>query len=459
MKARFVFALSTIALLCSFGTGCSKERLDIVIQGPWILYQDTQFDKDGKQVPVLVAIAPTDALSYQGTVDNPDHPHLHHIPQVSAGDGYWIKTPGIYCLVFDGECAQRHGDSLQHHDYADPHLLAVKFPPAKDGSSHWDWASAVGTKNTALIIPMPDSYSSEGTWFMRFASTFDGTGKAYVDSPSNEPRHSIGLVLHYDHGPKGLNLFGCGPKPTAGNCNIKPDPSSIPRPSLDNTGTLSVVMKAPEHESACDWHVRFAYHTMLALIDPNNEVAGNHNTNQNIGYIEPARDENADGTAEYEVNDDPKKNYCLSNDPQAPQPLPSQPAPPQPATSQDGHANLAMEVKSHPMENVLPFTGLSAVIDQAFNCSPNDKSNNSPGSAQAVCGENDLIKVASKGLDPDLPRISQLRWIITLLYEVKQDIPKEDKYKMVNQAVAAALEADPGKSANDCLAAQVQVEP
>jgi hypothetical protein len=447
MKAHFAIALSLVTSLCCLSTGCSKDRLDIVIQGPWILYQDNQFDKDGRKVPVLVAIAPTDALSYPGTADNPDHPHLHHIPQVSAGDGYWIKTPGIYCLIFDGECAQRHGDSLQHDNYADPHLLSVKFPPPKDGSSHWDWASAVGTKNTALIIPMPDSYSSGGTWFMRFAPTFDGTGAKYVDSSSNEPRHSIGLVLHYVHGPKGLNVFGCGPNPSAGNCNIKPDPANIPRPALENTGTLSVVMKAPEHESACDWHVRFAYHTMLTLIDPTNSLESNHNINQAIGYIEPARDEKPDGTAQYELNADPTKNYCLSNDPQAPTP------------PKGGQANLSTEMKNSPMENVLPFTTLSADIDQVFNCGPNEKSNGSSGSPQAVCGENDLLKAAYKGLDPDLPRISQYRWITTLLTEVQRDIPKEDKYSMVSSAVAAALEADPGKGANDCLAAQAQAQP
>jgi hypothetical protein len=163
---------------------------------------------------------------------------------------------------------------------------------------------------------MPDSYSSGGTWFMEFASRFDATGKGYANSPAGTARHSIGILLHYAHGPDKFNLLACDASVTHSVANCKTPPTDILHTQftqLDNTGTLDIVMKAPESEDACDPHVRSAYPTMLKVIDPTPLKSG-RNINQSIGYSEPAINEDAGGKPVYETNSDTTQNSCFSND-------------------------------------------------------------------------------------------------------------------------------------------------
>src|SRR5262245_24603146 len=97
-----------LGLCCTIGC-CKKgtNRLDVVLEGPWIVYQYTQFDSQGTKVPVLVAIAPISATSHPMAPGDIFH---HHSPQLSTGDGFYIKPDylkkaHIFCLLFDDKCA------------------------------------------------------------------------------------------------------------------------------------------------------------------------------------------------------------------------------------------------------------------------------------------------------------------------------------------------------------------
>ena len=114
MKTRPTIVTILAALLSCLSAGCAKStpknRLDIVLEGPWILYQDLQFDNRGKKIPVLVAIAPNgvsatavhkhgkdgvaEANSAHSHADDGDQLH-HHLPQQ--------VHPGIV-LRIDVEC-------------------------------------------------------------------------------------------------------------------------------------------------------------------------------------------------------------------------------------------------------------------------------------------------------------------------------------------------------------------
>src|ERR1700689_124396 len=104
---RLIAYLCLVVLTCQVA-GCWRKgnnQADIVLEGPWILYQDNQFDDHGKKTPVLVAIAPLAATVM--TLDPKDvfHPHS---PQISAGKGFcvakrFMDTNHIFCLTFDGK--------------------------------------------------------------------------------------------------------------------------------------------------------------------------------------------------------------------------------------------------------------------------------------------------------------------------------------------------------------------
>ena len=113
------------SLCCTLGC-CDKgkNRLDVTLEGPWILYQDTQFDSDRGRVSVLIAIAPTGAVAEKMAKGDSDH---HHLPQLSTGDGYYIPKPDIYCLTFDDTRALKGRDVLTTDHYPDTSLLTVPY--------------------------------------------------------------------------------------------------------------------------------------------------------------------------------------------------------------------------------------------------------------------------------------------------------------------------------------------
>jgi hypothetical protein len=387
MKTRVRIVTSLLALLCCV-SGCkrARNRLDVTLEGPWILYQDTQFDDNGAKVPVLIAIAPD-----LGAVTGADD-HVHyHVPQITTGDGYFILRNDIYCITFDDKCAPKGPAHLDPDGYPmGMPLLAVKFKSPTSGQAFWDWPSA-SKGGIALILPMPNSYSIAGTWFMRFAPKFDNHGNGYRDVDGS--RHGIGVQLHYTNGPAKFNLLSCVGRPTVANCkqpaSAVPNTTDTPHTQLENTGTLRIVMKAPYNDS-CDPHVRDAYPRMLRLLDPT-PLRTNNNANQSIGYIEPALNADAQGNPRYESD---QNHDCFDNDPQK-------------NDSSDASSigtPLNVPLLSDQINDIR--TDLSDIIAK-FNLSKEDQ---------------DLLLLpaisdASKDLDPYFPRISQLSRIEQLLGE------------------------------------------
>src|ERR1700685_3802073 len=92
MKTRAMVATCLAGILCC-ASGCkeAKNRLDIILEGPWILYQDKQFNDNGGKFPVLVAIAPA-----MGAITGADDQVHYHVPQITTGDGYFILKNDIY---------------------------------------------------------------------------------------------------------------------------------------------------------------------------------------------------------------------------------------------------------------------------------------------------------------------------------------------------------------------------
>jgi len=285
MKVCLMIATCCVALLFSTAETYA-QKLDITLEGPWILYEDHNLFQGET---VLVALAPS--------VADQTKPHVFHHPTVSSGDGYIITQNGVYCLMFSTVCGRTGPGKLTSTGYAPPVPLYVKVKTP----SAWNWeAPNQQHSGTALILPMPDlGYSNDGIWPMRFGMQFDLSGNGYAEVGG--PKHSIGVQLHYNSAPAVLDLKQCGTNPTVDNCKF---PVPVDHTQLENTGTLSMVMKAPEDADICDLHVRTVYPQMLALLD---------DPNQAIAYIDPARGMNSTFNGVYT---EPTGINCLLEDPQ-----------------------------------------------------------------------------------------------------------------------------------------------
>jgi hypothetical protein len=271
-------------------------RLDIILEGPWLLYED-QTTLAGKSV--LVAIAPL-----------PDKDsHAFHYPLVRTGDGHAIKNSGVYCLYFDTKCGRDGDFTLNNDGYSVVALLKANAKPTwykGNAKPIWKWP-ALSSQAMILLLPMPDSYSNEEAWPMQFGAKFDDKGKYY--KPYDGWNHSIGVQLHYANGPRRIDIATCAlgnTEPQSVNC-AAPDPQHM----LYNTGTLRVDMRAPDPDwlerlyDYCDFHVRHTYSKMLSLVD---------GSNPDIQVIDPAIGIDQDGKAAF---DDGKKG-CLFWDDQNP---------------------------------------------------------------------------------------------------------------------------------------------
>jgi len=383
MKTPFVIVTCLAALLCC-STACQNghNRLDIALEGPWILYLDHDFDDHGKKTTVLIAIAPHDA-----TAETVDKMH-HHIPQISAGDGYYIRHAGVYCLMFDDRCARPGPSSLTHDGYDDAKPLAVKFH-SESGKTIWNLVDA--NNGVALILPIPDSYSNDGIWRADFAPKFDKDGNGY----SGNVPVSIGLVLHYTNGPWWFALRRCYSPATVANCAV-PAPG-INHTLLQNTGTLRVVMRAPDNDDACDLHVRTAYKASMKLLDSS--------INSDRAVIDPARRIDSTGHAHY---DDPPSYHCLDYDPQGPHPRKMYVA-----ERENQDKGMAMETAptihdlGKQIENILDAV---RSLDQYGG--EKQKSEIEGG----IVDPSKAARAAAVDLDEDFPRISQLRQIGSLLH-------------------------------------------
>jgi hypothetical protein len=283
MKPRLIAAKGLVVLLlCVASTlTAAQTRLDITLEGPWILYTDNTLAK----WPVLVAISP-------GGVSKDGDDTYFHTMSVTAGDGYPVQHPGVYCLRFDTVCGAQGTPSLSSDHY--PSTLT---PLPVSAPASWDWQSKWTSPDyaTAFILPMPTSYSTDGTWYMRFGAQFDASGMTYL----KRERHSIGVQLHYDTGPNSFTLQQCATPVALGKC------TDLAGTGLVNTGTLSIAMKSPDSNNACDPHVRRAYPKMLSLVGAN--------YNATVAVIDSAIGSDASGNPVYDK--DGGINYgCLDND-------------------------------------------------------------------------------------------------------------------------------------------------
>jgi|SRR5579872_1286961 len=295
MKVR---VLSTLCLMILAGnvayTVAQENRFDISLEGPWILYVDRHLTK----WPVLIAIVPNTHSVGRWR---------HDAITVSSGDGYFLadyddqnnsQVSHIYCLIFDGNCAPVGTNNLMFHDYPDSvQILSVKKPAT------WDWVKAVQQQSaTAVILPMPDSYSSDGVWPMRFAGKFDQGHSGY----GRDEQHSIGVQLHYKSGPTFFDLNVCDGA-VLGKCA---QASASSHTLLPNSGTLRIVMRAPITDWACDPHVRRIYPRMLDIVG--------QAANPQLKVIDPAHAVKDDGTGAYDEDfpvDNTNKQYqCLVHD-------------------------------------------------------------------------------------------------------------------------------------------------
>ncbi len=428
MKARLTttvfFAASLCCLLAGCAKPCPKNRLDITLAGPWLLYQDFQFDAWGKKVPVLIAIAPKGAgaaTTDMGDKDKEDHhdSQYHHLPQISAGDGYYIQDAGVYCLYFDDKCAPKGPNSLRSAGYFQVATLPAAFH-GENGKTIWDLIDP--TKVVAVILPMPDSYSNAGVWKARFGTSLDTIRSGH----SSEREISIGLQLHYANGPTEFYLRRCDVPATAENCRHKLN--NINHTNLKNTGTLEVLMRAPDNISACDPHVRYAYKMVLDLLG--------RDINPDIGTIDPALSMNADGTANYD---------------QAPYNCREAPA-------ANGGVN-ALVTSDQKATAAMPTTlGVPTLLNLLGDILR--KANGHPDIVVPVT----TAKALADDLDPQFPRISQVQEIGALVRKARKkaledpNLSEADRADLI-QKMDEADETGGTKNGSDCRAPILIITP
>jgi hypothetical protein len=270
MKPRLLTAVCTLFLtLCAVSTPAAAQyTTNVILEGPWILYVDKTLINSSH--PVLVAVSP-------GGVYNEGNTNMFHTPWVSAGDGYPVGTPNIYCLHWgDEKCAPTVSAATALVPLTTPEKAPLLPMNAAQPGKTWPWASKAGI--TAFILPMPDSYSAVAGWYMRFAPQWDESGNSYNPYPDKVEKHSIGIELHYQNGPsystKGASYFSLdkcavtgGKLGTCSDAGGDLDHAT----KLDNVGTLSITMKSPTADP-CDPHVRMAYPIVLALLDGDNHL-------------------------------------------------------------------------------------------------------------------------------------------------------------------------------------------
>jgi hypothetical protein len=252
MRHRTNFAVTLLVCLLFVSPSFAQLKLDVVIEGPWLFYEEPAFPTTTGTSPVLVAIAPK-VLG-------------HHPLFFSAGDGAQIPS-GIYCVAFDGACKTNSIAKLDKDGYAKPIPVPVSKPVG------WNWTGYTGDMYV-LVLPMPDSYSSDGLYGMTFQSSFPSpTGPPTTTSTGPQ---SIGVVLHYTSGPQKIGLLTCTGTPSVTNCNQ----GSVTDEA--NSGTLQIKIRSkedPANPDSCDYHVHRAYHETLKLLDPLMQY------NQNRAYL------------------------------------------------------------------------------------------------------------------------------------------------------------------------------
>jgi hypothetical protein len=225
----------------------SQERFDIAMEGPWIFYHENHFQlTDGATTTTydaLIAVAP----QVPG-----------HYPLVfSSGNGL-TYDPGVYCVGFDQACMTSLTEVTPTPN--DPYV-PPQFVPIKQGN--WDWKNLPAVPAAyVLIIPWPNSWSSDGQYDYSLMSSFPASIGTHLPTPQHA---AIGVQLHYDVRPGTLtnfNLSACTKLSSAYKCDTPQ--------AQANSDTLRISIKSPDDlpgQLQCDHHVHRAYHCMTKLID------------------------------------------------------------------------------------------------------------------------------------------------------------------------------------------------
>jgi hypothetical protein len=286
----------------------------------------------------------------------------------------------------------------------------------------------------ALILPMPDSYSNDGVWNMRFAANGD-------------EKHSIGLQLHYTNGPRSFILRSCDESslPTVANCNNPVADSGQPEPSrLENTGTLRLQMRAPDNTNACDWHVRYAWDQAFKILGAD--------FGSDYRNLEPAASIDANGKGKY--------LQCNKSDPAIKYPKEDTVN-----TTNDMKGmlenNLALPLEMTYTDFVNQFdTNVGTILDLGV-----DEKDEDPVQWSYLVA----LKSELDNLNPNFPRISQLMLIAelgdsseTLVARLRKKQTHNEKLikaldELKTQTEAFKKDADT-KNGADCRAAVVMVQ-
>lgn len=238
MKQYVVFMMLSLAPICIAHSAFAQTRLDVSLEGPWILYEWKNFDGHNSMLLAMTPPVPG-----------------HYLPVFTTGDGLQIKKPGIYCVAFGATCTTI-ANVLTNPDPYPP----TAFLPVHPYGGQLSWAT-VQSNATTFLLPMPNSISNDGI-------DPDMTTRRDISTPHGDKvQHpAIGVQLHYDKGPSSFDLFSCTGTPPSTVCT-----SSLLANPLTNYGTLRIMVKAEDHADTadpCDYHVKMAYHSMLMFMDP-----------------------------------------------------------------------------------------------------------------------------------------------------------------------------------------------
>ena len=282
MRIQSLLVVSVTALVWCAAAIAQNQRLDIILEGPWIYYQDNQFiGADGTQKPVLMAMAPKTG---------------HHNPTFTTGHGSTFPNPGVvYCVGYNNNCATGTG-TLAAVNYPGLMTIPVKTKPG------WKWYASIASDYWYVILPMPNSASNDGVDYMFLEQTFHTP----VVANTNDTEFSIGLQLHYDSWPsQTVSLISCtdpGIASTADKCDHPQSHYDQPQ-----NGTLRIAMTGLAETGTaekCNYHLRAAYHHRILFLDDTPLDSGK-NVNRDKEYI----DLRAENTDQYEAS-------CYLCDPQ-----------------------------------------------------------------------------------------------------------------------------------------------
>ena len=89
-----ISAIIVMLLLCTMPI-LASNRLDLILEGPWILYTDSTLISGQT---VLVAMTPPQPTAY-----------AHKPPYITGGYGAPFPSTGVFCLGFETTCAPGRG--------------------------------------------------------------------------------------------------------------------------------------------------------------------------------------------------------------------------------------------------------------------------------------------------------------------------------------------------------------